>query len=206
MTKTPAYPLLRIAALALVAGAAARSLTACGSGDACPSPVFAEPVTVTWLPTTGTVDVVTPVVVRWSTTNDPLPERYYEPFSVYAPPDAGFIPVSATRRTALHELTFDMRGLDSYVRDRPRFTATLYFPDPMAFTSCSHPGRGDAYVVDVTFAFDAAAHTATARFGEVRLIAGGCHAGAPGAGASGGAAALVVCASVLAARRRRAAT
>lgn len=203
MTKTTRPTTLSPLALALCAAAASRALAACG-GDACPSPVFGEPVTVTWPPASATVDGVTPVVLRWSAANDPLPERYYEPFSVEAPPDGGRIPTDAARRTGVRELTFDMRNLDAYVRATPRFTARLRFPDTMGYVPCSHPGMADQYVVDVTFDFNAAARTGTARFGQVQVAAGACDVAAPGAGGRRGAhvAALVLLTALLGQRRR----
>lgn len=201
MTKTTRSPSLPRLALVLGAVAASRALAACG-GEACPSPVFGEPVTVTWLP--ATTDGVTPVVLRWSAANDPLPERYYEPDSVEALPDAGSIPTSSARRTGLRELTLDLRNFDAYVRDRPRFTVRMRFPDTMGYVQCSHPGMSDEYIVDVAFEFNAAARTGTARFGEIHVAAGACDVAAPGAGSSGGGAvALVALAGALGWRRRR---
>ena len=202
MTKTARSTFLPRLALALGAAAASTALAACG-GNACPSPVFGEPVTVTWLPTTGTVDVVTPVVLRWSAASDPLPERYYEPFSVEAPGDAGPIPTSSARRTGLRELTLDMRNFDAYVRNHPRFTVRMRFPDTQGYVSCSHPGMADQYIVDVAFEFNATARTGTAPFGPVDVAAGACDVAAPGAGPSGGAVALVALAVALGWRRRR---
>ena len=181
--------------LALVATC---SLGACGTS--CPYPVFHDPVTVTWQATPSGASV-TPVVLRWTATNDPLPERYYEPVSVGKPADSGDTPVSAARRTGAHELTFDMRDLDAYVRAHPRFTVSLDFADTRGFVQCNHPGMADSYFVDVTFDFNATARTATARFGEVHLAAGACSVAAPGARSSGGALALIAIA--LCARRRR---
>lgn len=204
MTKTRSSHPLRGAVVALLVGAATQTLSACGGGDECPTPVFGEPVTVTWATTVDPVNLLTPVTVRWSTTNDPLPERYYEPFDVFAPADSGRIPVSAVRRTGTRELTFDMSSIDAYVRDRPRFTATLNFPDPQGYAACRHPGRGDSYLVDVTFDFDASAHTATARFGEPQLVAGGCSVATPGVPASRGGAAMALAAAWALSRRRAA--
>jgi len=201
MTKTTRSTSLPRIALVLGALAASRAFAACG-GEACPSPVFGEPVTVTWPP--ATTDRVTSVVLRWSAANDPLPERYYEPYSVEALPDAGFIPTSNARRTGLRELTLDMLDFDAYVRERPQFTVRMRFPDTMEYVPCSHPGMPDQYVVDVTFDFNAAARTGTARFGEVHVGAGACDVAAPGAGSpGGGAVALVALAGALGWRRRR---
>ncbi len=182
---------------------AAMGLIACG-GTACPSPVFGEPVTVSWgTPTTG-VNSVTPVVLRWTATNDPLPDRYYEPLLVGATRDGGAVPSTTARRTGVRELTLEMYALETYVRAHPQFAVTMTFPDTMGFVTCSHPGMADSYSVDVTFNFDVTAHTATARFSEVHVAVGACSVAAPGSPSSkGGALALVALAGVLSLRRRR---
>ena len=145
------------------------TLPACG-GSNCPAPTFGEPVSVTWPPSSSTSTGVTGVVLRWTANGDPLPERYYEPFSVESGGDAGYAPVTAARRTGARELTLDMRDFDAYVRTHPRFTVLMRFPDTMQYVSCQHPGMSDAYVVNVTFDFDVTAHTATARFAPSTIL------------------------------------
>jgi len=185
-----------IAALAL-------SLSGCSDGDRCPSPVFAPPTTVAWPP--AGADTEYPLVLRWAATaGDPLPDRYYEPFSFEAVPDGGPIPVRAVRRTGARELTFTMSNLDAYLRDRSTLSVQLRFPDTIKYVPCRHPGMSDAYVVAVTFDFNVVARTATARFGEVDLAAGNCDVAAPGARARRDAsAAILALVVVLGAHRRR---
>lgn len=191
--------------LRVAIAAMALCLSGCGDSDRCPSPVFAPPVTVSWSP--AAAGAVSPVVLRWAATpGDPLPEGYYEPFSVEDVPDGGRIPVRSVRRTGARELTFDMSDLDTYLRDRPSFGVRLRFPDTMDFAPCRHPGMSDQYVVDVTFDFHVSARTATARFGEVRVVAGDCSVAAPGAGGRGGATALLALMAARVGRRRRRAT
>lgn len=193
---TTAVRLACFAALAL-------SLSGCGDGDRCPFPVFAPPATVTWPP--AGADAEYPVVLRWAATaGDPLPDRYYEPYSFEALRDGGPIPVRAVRRTGARELTFTMSNLDAYLRDRSSLSVQLRFPDTMEYVPCRHPGMSDQYVVAVTFDFNVVARTATARFSEVDLVAGNCDVAAPGAGARRGvSAALLALIVVLGAHRRR---
>lgn len=196
---------IRGAVAVAMASAATMFLPACGGGNECPSPLFTIPVTATWAPPSTTGTGYSNVVVRWSaSTSDALPERYYEPTSSGSPPDAGRSPVSRVTRTAARELTFEIVGLDDYLRTRAQVVERLRFPDPMAFTSCSHPGRGDEYVVDVTLTFDTNARSVTASFGEPHLVAGGCNVTSqPANGGGANTLAVIVCGLAIARARRR---
>lgn len=162
-------------------------LSACGDGDGCPTPVFAPPATASWTHDTTPAATNDRVVVRWApTSGDPLPDRYYEPMIFSAAPDAGRLPVSAITRTAPRELTLEMSNLGSYLRAvSTTVVVRMRFNDTRAYVSCTHPGMSDAYVVDLTLVFDANTQTATARFSEVLLLAGGCSVAAPGSDGAG---------------------
>ncbi len=203
---TRVTPIARRALAASFAAATAWALPACGGGNECPAPLFTAPVTATWMTASSAGSSVTDVVVRWSpSSGDSLPERYYEPSSADSVPDSAVPPIQDVTRTGTRELTFTMVNLDAFVRRQPRFATRLRFPDPMGFTSCSHPGRGDSYVVDLTFDFSPTTHTVAASFGEPLLVAGGCSVTTPGptSGSPRGALALALALGVAFARSRR---
>lgn len=198
----PSLVILRtVRALAL-----AGMLSACSDGSGCPSPVFAPPATASWTHDTTPAATGDRVVVRWAqTAGDPLPDTYYEPMVFSAAPDAGRTPVTTITRTASRELTLEMPNLGSYLRTvSSTVVVRMRFNDTRAYVSCSHPGMSDIYVVDLTLVFDTNTQTATARFGEVLLLAGGCSVAAPGShGAGRVGASLVAGALLLLGRRRR---
>jgi hypothetical protein len=180
-SRTILFPVLR-AALVI-----AFSLTVAGcTSPACPDPEMANPASATWGPIRrafgpdGGLVGVTSVVVRWSPkAGDPLPDAYYGKLELgRTPTPAGL--VASAKQTASHEVSVDVRDLDTFLKTSTHLELPVALPDPRGSYRCSHAGGPDSFAVPLSLDFDVPGHSVSATFGTVVARRGACAVGAIG--------------------------